>query len=150
MANSFISTQKHLAELRENVFSLRVVKSGIVIFESTGKMLKPLLECLSNYKNDMEQAVVIDKVIGRAAAMLCVLGKVQQVITLVASKSAQTVLDKYGIGLYAEKSVATIMNHDKTGLCPMELLALSCDTPEEFFMKLVERQNFTIKNEHEP
>lgn len=82
---------------------------------------------------------MVDKIVGRAAALLFVLGKVERVITPLASESAIDVLDAAGIEWFAERRIPYIVNRDRTGMCPMEQLANSCATPQEFYTRLGEK-----------
>lgn len=68
----------------------------------------------------LQGAHVADKVIGRGAAALIVLGGVQSVYTDTISEGALALLEEAGIEVrYAEK-VPRIVNRDKTGWCPLE------------------------------
>lgn len=131
-----IDPELELKELDELGLSLRVEKDGEIICESRDAMLKPLFACLARQREHMRGAVVIDKVVGRAAALLMILARVGQVITPVASESAKKLLDAAGIPLFAHKIIPVIMNRDRTDLCPMEKMANEFDSPEEFYQKL--------------
>lgn len=108
------------------------------MFESYDPMLKPLYMCLREKRDELKDAIVVDKIVGRAAAMLCALGEVQMVITPLASETAKQVLEPAGIPLYAERTIPYIVNRDNTGMCPMEKMANRCETPQEFFDTLSE------------
>ena len=95
-------------------------------------MLKPLFVCLLEKREEMQGATVIDKIVGRAAALLMTLGKVKEVYTPLASETAKEVLDAAGIALHAEKLIPYIVNRDNTGMCPMEKLSVNKE-PEEFY-----------------
>lgn len=101
-------------------------------------MLKPLLQCLQQYGDKMVGATVIDKIVGLAAAYLCIIGGVARVVTPLASLSAQKILQQHDIQLQAWRITPLIMNRENTGPCPMEQLASTFDTPEAFFQKITE------------
>jgi len=125
-----------LKYLKENNLSIRIEKNGEIIFESYDPMLKPLFTCLLKKREELKGATVVDKIVGRAAALLSQLGEVKEVITPLASETAREVLESAGIELYAEKMIPYIVNRDNTGMCPMEKMAIECDTAEAFFEKL--------------
>jgi len=131
--------QEKIDDLQQAGLTLQVEKAGRVIFASAEPMLKPLLLCLQRRRSDMAGATVIDKIVGRAAAYLCVEGKVAEVITPLASHGAQEVLQQAGIPLQAQRVVAQIMNRDNTGPCPMEQLAGQARSAEEFYQALSAR-----------
>ncbi|MBN1997411.1 DUF1893 domain-containing protein [candidate division KSB1 bacterium] len=128
--------QEKIAYLEERQLSIVIEKNGKTIFESVEPMLKPLYICLNEKADEMNRSIVIDKIVGRAAAFLCVLGKVSAVYTPVASDSALEVLEKAGIELKARKKIPHIMNRDNTDFCPMEKLAGTFTSAEDFYQKL--------------
>ncbi|MBN1561724.1 DUF1893 domain-containing protein [candidate division KSB1 bacterium] len=122
--------------LREKNLSIYIEKDGEMIFESYDAMLKPLYVCLVERRAELAGATVVDKIVGRAAALLMTIGQVRDVFTPLASETARHVLESAGIQLCAEKIIPYIVNRDNTGMCPMEKLANDCETAEEFFVKL--------------
>jgi hypothetical protein len=128
--------QNKIADLINSGLSIRVEKDGRTVFESAEPMLKPLLLCLHQFKKEMAGATVIDKIVGRAAAYLCVLGNVKEVCTPLASSSGQEVLQQAGILLHAQRIVPQIMNRDNSGPCPMEQLAGHYASAELFYHAL--------------
>jgi len=126
-------------DLGQQGLSVQVEKNGTVVFQSSAPMLKPLFVCLNEKKEEMQGATVIDKIVGLAAAYLCVLGKVREVITPLASESAREMLQRHHIDLRATKIIAEIRNRENTDQCPMEKLAFSCHSPQEFYNKLTKK-----------
>jgi hypothetical protein len=129
--------RQKLADLEKSGLSIRVEKEGRIVFASADPMLKPLLSCLSEHAVEMNGAIVIDKIVGRAAAYLCIVGRVAEVITPLASEPACTALQQAGIPLYAEKVIPQIMNRTNTGPCPMELKASGFTNANEFYQALI-------------
>ncbi len=130
--------QKKLQYLKDNDLSIFIENEGKTIYESRDPMLKPLFVCLLQMRKDLKGATVVDKIVGRAAAMLSFLGEVREVITPLASETARQVLQAGGIELYAEKMIPYIVNRDNTGMCPMEKMANESESAEAFFEKLKE------------
>lgn len=131
--------QEKIRQLELNNLSVQVEKNKEIIFQSSAPMLRPLFDCLNEKKIEMHGATVIDKIVGLAAAYLCVLGNVSKVVTPVASESAKKMLAQHKIDLFASKVISEIRNHENTDQCPMEKLALSCRSPQEFYEKLAEK-----------
>ncbi len=128
--------QQKVADLENRQLSIVIEKDGKIVFESVEPMLKPLYICLKEKADEMNGSVVIDKIVGRAAAFLCALGNVSAVYTPVASESARDVLVKAGIELQARKIIPHIMNRDNTDYCPMEKLANGYTDASDFHTKL--------------
>ena len=108
------------------------------VYTSQERGVKPLLHLLSEKKGFLKGASVADKVIGKAAALLMVLGEIKEVHTLVISEPAIKVFEKYNIPCFYDKKVDRIVNRTGDGLCPMETLCLDVDEPQEAFQKITD------------
>ena len=108
------------------------------VYTSQERGVKPLLHLLSEKKGFLKGASVADKVIGKAAALLMVLGEIKEVHTLVISEPAIKVFEKYNIPCFYDKKVDRIINRTGDGLCPMETLCLDIEEPQEAFEKITE------------
>jgi hypothetical protein len=131
--------QEKLDQLKKSGLSLLVEKNSTVVYTSHEPMLKPLYLCLKEQPGDLAGSTVIDKVVGRAAALLCAHAGVGEIITPLISQSAITVLEQYKITYHASRIIPQIMNRDRSGPCPMEHLASQFDSPETFFNELDQR-----------
>lgn len=98
--------------------------------------IKPLMAELRADKNAFQNAVIADKVVGKAAALLAVSGKADAVFGIVMSDGAVSVLEKYQIPFAFEKRVPYIENRTKDGMCPMEQTVQSMEDPKEAFAAL--------------
>ena len=110
--------------------SLLVYKDGNITFQDEHG-IKPLL--IQIEKKGLKNAIVIDKVVGKAAALLMVYGKVKQVHTNIIAKDAIKVFDKYNIEYSYVELVDHIQNNKKDGLCPMEQKVLNVDSPKKAY-----------------
>lgn len=100
-----------------------LMKEEKILYKSKKPRLLPLLFCLKKYKKQMRGAMVYDKVIGRAAALLLVYGGVKKVLTPLISRGALQVLARGGAEVEYEKIVKNILNIKGDDLCPMEKLS---------------------------
>ena len=123
-------------ELESLGLSIRVEKNDEILFESREPMLKPLFTCYKLFKEKMAGSTVIDKVIGKAAAYICILSKVGKVYSPLVSESAEAVLAENGIELKALRVIPQIRNRDNTDQCPMEKMADKTGSPEAFYKEL--------------
>ena len=117
--------------------SLLVYKNGVVSFQDEHG-IKPLL--IQIEKKGLKGAVAVDKVIGKAAALLMVYGKVKQVHTNIIAKDAIPVFEKYKVEYSYNEVVDYIQNAKKDGLCPMEQKVLNINSPRKAY------KIFTKKN----
>ena len=90
--------------------------------------VKPLLDFIDE-KYNIKGAVVADKVVGKAAAMLYVLLEIKELYACVISEPALEVLQKNGINVTYGEKVSMIRNRTDTGFCPMEQSVLKIDIP---------------------
>ena len=113
------------------------VVSNREVFTSQERGVKPLLHLLTEKKGFLKGTSVADKVIGKAAALLMVLGEIKEVHTLIISEPAIKVFEKYHIPCFYDKKVDRIVNRTGDGLCPMETLCLYVEEPKEAFEKIL-------------
>jgi ferredoxin len=107
-----------MKRLLEEGRSIVVARGGVISATSDKRGIVPALEMLDAGK--LKGALVADKIVGRAAAAIFVAGGVKKVYASVMSDGAKALLEKSGVVAGAGKTVETIINRDKTGMCPME------------------------------
>lgn len=81
----------------------------------------------------LKGAWLADKVIGKGAAALMVLGGVSRVWTRVVSTPALALFRKGGVEVAYAKEVPCIINRTRTGRCPLETLCNVSDNPVELY-----------------
>lgn len=125
-------------EILDGKRSLALISGGRVIYSDSGNGVGPLLKLVEEHRELLKDAVVVDKIIGKAAAMLLTLGGAREVHALVASEAGQEYLKRQGIPLHADRSIGLIENRTKTGICPFEKSVLETEDPEEGYRMLAE------------
>jgi len=103
-------------------YSFVLIKNNKITRRSKSQGLKPLVFCLRKYKKEMRGAMVYDKVIGLAAAMLLEYGNVAEVWTPIISRAAKKYLQGKKVKIIFKKEVENILNNNREGLCLMEKL----------------------------
>ena len=115
-------------------------RNGVIVAVEEGRGLGPLFKLMDEMK--LQGAIVVDKVIGRAAAAICAEGGAKKVYTRLAGKGAAELLEKRGIVFGADRTVDCILNREKKDSCPMEKTVKDMDDPakmvEALRRKLVE------------
>jgi len=137
-----ISEADLLAEMKSRLeagASVVIARNGVIVAEETGRGIGPLMKLLDERR--LGEAIVVDKVIGRAAAAICVVGGAKQVHTCLAAEGAGALLAAHGIPLKADKTVPVILNRAKDGSCPMEKAVAGQEDPEQ----MVESIRKTLK-----
>jgi len=123
-------------KLIEENLSLVIVKKGKVIFETKKQGISDFLQAIEKLDKNLVAASAADKIVGVAAAMLCVYAGVNSVFALTISEEGIRVLEDNNIACLFEKKVSNILNRNKTDVCPFEKLAMDSGTVEEAYVKL--------------
>lgn len=116
--------------------SLVIVKKGKVIFETKKQGISGFLQAIEKLDKKLVAASAADKIVGVAAAMLCVYAGVVSVFALTISEGGMRVLEDNNIACLFEKKVSNILNRDKKDVCPFEKLAMASGSSDEAYVKL--------------
>jgi len=112
--------------------TLQVYKGNKLIFSSDKDRLLPLVEYIGKFASKHRNAVIFDKIMGRAAALLCIKANCREVFSPLGSQLAVDVLGKNGIKYHLVRTVPCIQRPNQTDMCPMEALSIGKE-PEEFY-----------------
>ena len=118
--------------------TLRIYVDKRLVFSSTKGRLLPLMEYIANYEIGQKRAVIYDKIMGNAAALLAVKANAGEVYSPLGSELARQTLDRHGVKYHLTRTVPYIMRDDGKGLCPMEQLSINKE-PEEFYREMKAR-----------
>jgi|GEM_PF-461702 len=135
--------QAKLKILESDLSCFAYLKIGNYSSKFTG--IRPLLQPLNADITFFEDAVVIDKVIGKSAAFLLILGKVKKVHAMILSEHAKNLLDKHKIEYSYDQLVPYIENNIKTDMCLMEKTVLNIEDVHEAFLALNQKVNDLMK-----
>ena len=125
--------------LKEN-HTIVIYKNDASVFVSDDRGVAPLMKLLKEDKSQLIDSIVVDKVIGKAAALLMVFAGVKEVFTPTISSPAVEVFKNHDIKITFDTEVDRIINRKGDGLCPMETLCLDTDNPEEAFHRILRFQ----------
>ncbi len=112
--------------------TLQVYENDKLVFASNKDRLLPLAEYIEKSASDHQDVVIFDRIMGRAAALLCVKTSCHEVYSPLGSQLAIEVLDKYGIKHHLTEIVPYIQKPNQEEMCPMEKLSLGKE-PEKFY-----------------
>lgn len=115
-ADDLVAEMKSL--IRRGDAAVVTAVNGVIGARESGHGVLPLLSLLDGGK--LREALVVDKVIGRAAAAICIVGGARQVHGLLMSEEAKDFLATNGVRATADRVVPKILNHDMSASCPME------------------------------
>lgn len=113
--------------LLDHDLSLVVVREGDILFESSGRGIKPLYDLIIKSPDLLKDAIVADKVTGTAAARLCRKWGIKANYGKLMSQGAVQVFESAGIYFEADQLVESIRNRDGSDLCPMEKISANSE-----------------------
>lgn len=140
-----INLDKAKKILKENNYTFVLLADEKIAKISYKKGIVPFMEAIRDNYALMEGAVIADKVIGKAAALLAVNSKITGIYTEIISNKAKEVLDCYSIFYQYEKCVDYIQNRSKEDKCPMEKLTQRIRDPKIAYLRILQYYNEVLK-----
>lgn len=115
--------------VRRGEAAVVTARGGVLGARATGKGVQPILSLLD--ADALRGAVVVDKVVGRAAAAIAVVGRARRVHGLLMGEDAKALLAAHGVTATADRLVPKILNRDLSASCPMEAKVGNETDPEK-------------------
>lgn len=106
------------AQIMNGESSCIVTLGDAELYNVVGSGILPLLSYANEAKK--REVCVFDKVIGKAAAFLCLHLGANYVWANTMSRPAATLLEEHNVEVGYENLVDAILRKDKKGVCPME------------------------------
>lgn len=127
----------YINKLSREGLNLLIIKNNKRLYASKKGGMAPILEAINLLGlQTLVGTTVIDKIVGKAAALLISFFKAKDVYTRLLSRSAIEVLEKHGIRYSSERVVENIRKRDDTDICPFEKMVLEIEDPKEGYEKL--------------
>ncbi|ATO45332.1 hypothetical protein C5L30_000410 [Companilactobacillus farciminis] len=125
--------------IKQNKASCVLVKDGKIVHIEIGMGISPILYSYMTYPDLFEGATIVDKIVGKAAAVISILGKANEIVGLTMSDSAIEYLLNKNSSFRFVNYVQKIQNRTRTGICPIEQSVMDIDDPAEAFLALLNR-----------
>lgn len=126
-------------KIKSNKASCIVIKNDKIEYEVDGRGVMPLRKAYEEHPGLLEDAFVVDKIIGKAAAVIIILGGAKKAHGLIMSHAARDYLTEYGVEISFDVCVDIITGMDGTGICPIEKSVLDIADPKEAYQSMTER-----------
>lgn len=107
-----------------------------VVLRSKEKGVMPLYGFIQNEGSSEQSLLMVDKIVGKAAAYLAIYAGVKGIYTHKISEGGLHILERHGIKVFYDQVVPYIYNRTKTGQCPMESSLEGITTVEEAWQVL--------------
>lgn len=112
-----------------------VLCKGNIVHTSTQTGIAPLVELLAAGVK-LRGFSAADRIVGKAVALLFVLGGIEKIYSPTMSETAAEVFLRYGIWAEYTNLVPKIINRNGTGSCPMEQAVSNIDDPSQVLQVL--------------
>lgn len=97
----------------------------------TQRGVADLYGLLQSDPNFLKDASIADKVVGKGAAALMILGGIKELYTDLISTNALDLLRQWNVKVSFSQEVPFIWNRDRTGGCPVETLCNDVELPSD-------------------
>lgn len=112
-----------------------ILKDGAThIYRERG--VKDLYRLLCDNPELLRGSFIADKVVGKAAASLMILGNVAELYADTISEPALDIINRSGMTVEYGLKVDHIINRAHTGWCPLETRCFDKSTPDECFREI--------------
>lgn len=118
--------------LVENGYTFVALKND-EIYSSTLHGIKPLMGKIFVSNNYFKDYVVVDRVIGKAVALLLIRTKVKYIHGVILSMAAKELLEQYNVDYSYDYLVPYITNRDKNQICSLEASVLNVTNLDQGF-----------------
>lgn len=115
--------------LHNGKHSLVVANGDVCTFDRRG--IADLYDLWRNDPGFLDGASIADKVVGKGAAALVILGHAAEIYADIISDSALELFQGYPLKVSFGQKVPDIINRMGNGICPVEVLCRDCKTPTE-------------------
>ena len=129
----------YLATLEKTGNSLMVYRGGDLVFQSASNGIRPHLEAIEALGEGLRGTIMVDKIVGRAAALLILYSGAAEACAAVLSAQGRRVLDMHGLKFTYAEEVEHIKMRDGRIYCPFEAMVQDITDPQEAYVAIVEK-----------
>ena len=131
-----------IRQLDENNYSC-IIKNNDVTQSFTQRGVFDLHDLVAKKDEILKGGYIADKIVGKGAASMMIIGGIKAVRTHVISLNALNLLKEHNVIVHYDTVVETINNRTNTGMCPVETRVKDCTTLEQCWEQI---QQFVAEN----
>ena len=124
------------SQLYEEKLTLAIVKNGSLLYSTKSHRISGFLDAIEKCGENLQDASLADRVVGKAVALLCAYSKIKEVYAAVISRKAQSVLKQNKIACQWNELVTNVLDTNRSGTCPLEKAAAEISDPEKAYRTL--------------
>ncbi len=134
-------------KISANEISFAIIDDEKIIYTDKSIGVKPIIKVIEENPMLIKNNIIVDKVIGKAAALLLIKYKVKKVCGYLMSETAIDMLERYNIEYEFQRKVKYITNRTNDGLCPLEDSVKDTDDLDDAEIRIKERIKILMNNE---
>jgi hypothetical protein len=134
-----IILRDYLRELEATGNCLMIFSNGELIFQSKSKGIRPHLEAIEEFGEKLHGSLIVDKIVGRAAALLILYSRASEVQAQVLSEPGKQVFDEHKLDYNYLHLVPHIKQEDGRIFCPFERMVQGISDPEKAYRAIIEK-----------
>lgn len=131
----------YLKELDSTESSLMIYADGELVFQSKSNGIRPHLEAIDELGSRLQGTVMVDKIVGRAAALLILYSRASKAYARILSAPGKQVLDKYSFNYSYVNLVPYIKQENGQIYCPFERMVQGISDPDEAYKAIVQKMS---------
>jgi hypothetical protein len=132
---------EYIKKLDELGLSLMVYEGREVVFRSASKGVRPHLEAIDAFGARLRGMTMVDKIVGRAAALLILYSRAAEVHAGVINPGGRKLIEDAGVMLSFDKEIDHIKTVDGRIYCPFEAMVQGINDPVQAYRAIVEKMN---------
>jgi len=130
----------YLDTLDANGSALMIYRDGVLIFGSSDKGIRPHLEAIERFGQEgLRGTLMVDKIVGRAAALLMLYSLPSDVYAGVITHAAKSLLEGSGVRVHPREIVEAVKQKDGRIYCPFESMVQGISDAGEAYKSIVEK-----------
>jgi hypothetical protein len=130
---------EYVSRLEDSGLSLMVYSGGEIVFRSGSKGVRPHLEAIDSLGERLRGTTMVDKIVGRAAALLILYSEAAEVHAGIVSSGGRELLEMRGVRLFYGEETEHIKTVDGRIYCPFEAMVQGIDDPTLAYHAIVEK-----------
>ena len=132
-----ISKLQYIEQMKIEGLNLIILKNGKRLYQSTSEGMLPLYQAIGVLGfPQLKDTTIVDKIVGKAAALLISYIHAQTVYCSTLSVRGKTVLKEHGIAFLYEELTPEIVNRYGTDICPFEKAVLDVEDPKIGYFRI--------------
>jgi hypothetical protein len=132
---------EYIKKLDELGLSLMVYEGRNILFRSASKGVRPHLEAINALGAHLRNTTMVDKIVGRAAALLILYSGAAEVHAGVINPGGRKLIEDAGVKLSFDMEIDHIKTVEGRIFCPFEAMVQGIDNPVQAYRAIVEKMN---------